>query len=127
MAGFEKVYHLLKEQGNEFIVISARGGLVGEMKGDAIRLLKEHQIEFDQYYWKVDDKLEICQKEKVDLMIDDDWKVVENLAKHHVKTLYFRDVNLKKMEESEYLTEVSNWGEVYRYIRGLSNLSNESD
>lgn len=105
MAGFEKVYHLLKEQGNEFIVISARGGLVGEMKGDAIRLLKEHQIEFDQYYWKV----------------------VENLAKHHVKTLYFRDVNLKKMEESEYLTEVSNWGEVYRYIRGLSNLSNESD
>lgn len=127
MSGFQKVYHLLKEQGNEFVVISARGGFVEEMKDDAIRLLEEHQIEFDKYYWKVHDKLEICQKEKVDLMIDDDWKVVENLAKHHVKTLYFRDVNLKKLEENEYLTEVSNWGEVYRLIRELANLSNESD
>ena len=72
-----------------------------------------------KYYWNIDDKLEICQKEKVDLMIDDDWKIVENLSNHHVKCLYFRDVGLKKLPESEYLKEVRNWGEVYRYIKKM--------
>lgn len=119
MSGFQKVYHLLKEQGNEFIVITARGGFIKEMKEDAIRLLEEHQIEFDKYYWKVEDKLEICQKEKVDLMIDDDWRIVENLASHQIKSLYFRDTNLKRLPESKYLKEVNNWGEVYRYIKEL--------
>ena len=41
MSGFIGVYNLLKKQGHEFIVITARGGFVKEMKDDAIRLLKE--------------------------------------------------------------------------------------
>lgn len=121
MSGFQKVYHLLKEQGNEFVAISARGGFVKEMKEEAIRLLEEHHIAFNQYYWKVEDKLEICQKESVDLMIDDDWRIVENLASHQIKCLYFRDTNLKRLPENEYLKEVNNWGEVYRFIRECNN------
>ena len=49
-------------------------------------------------------------------MIDDDYKVIEHLAKNKVKTLYFRDTNLKKLEEKEYIKEVNNWGDIYRYI-----------
>ena len=41
------------------------------MKDDAIRLLNENNITFDKYYWHIDDKLEICQKENVDIMIDE--------------------------------------------------------
>lgn len=118
MSGFERVFQLLKEQGKQFIVITARGGFVKEMKDDAIRLLEKHNIQFDKYYWNIEDKLEICQKEKVELMIDDDWRIIEKLTNHHIKTLYFRDANLKKLPENEYLTEVNNWGEVYRYIKG---------
>lgn len=121
MAGFAAVYHLLKKQGHEFIVITARGGFVKEMKDDAIRILQENKIEFDKYYWKVEDKLEICQKEKVDFMIDDDWKIVKKLAENQIKTLYFRDTNLVKLEENEYLKEVNHWGEVYRYVREMEN------
>ncbi len=117
MSGFIGVYNLLKEQGHEFVVITARGGFVKEMKDDAIRLLEENNIKFDKYYWKVDDKLEICKNEKVDIMIDDDWKIIKRLADHGVKTLYFRDTNLMKMEENEYIKEVNNWGEIYRYIK----------
>lgn len=119
MSGFKKVFELLKEQGNQFIVITARGGFVKEMKDDAIRLLRENDIEFDKYYWNVENKLEICEKEKVDLMIDDDWRIVKKLVDHHLKTLYFRDVSLKNLPENEYLKEVNNWGEVYRYIKIL--------
>ena len=119
MSGFIGIYNLLKEQGHEFVVITARGGFVKEMKDDAIRLLEEKNIKFDKYYWNVDDKLEICKNEKVDIMIDDDWKIIKRLADNEVKTLYFRDTNLMKLEENKYIKEVNNWGEIYRNIKEM--------
>lgn len=119
MSGFIGIYNLLKEQGHEFVVITARGGFVKEMKDDAIRLLEEKNIKFDKYYWNVDDKLEICKNEKVDIMIDDDWKVIKRLADNEVKTLYFRDTNLMKLGENKYIKEVNNWGEIYRNIKEM--------
>lgn len=117
MSGFLAVYRLLKQQGHEFVVITARGGHVKEMKDDAERVLRENNIEFDKYYWRVEDKLEICKKENIDVMIDDDWQIVKKLSENGIKTLYFRDTNLKKLEESEVVKEVNNWGDIYRIIK----------
>jgi len=63
--------------------------------------------------------LEVCQKENVDIMIDDDWIIAKRLSENNVNTLYFRDTNLKKLEENEFITEVNNWGDIYRVIRGM--------
>ena len=98
MSGFIAIYELLKKQGHEFVVITARGGYVKEMKDDAIRLLEENNIKFDKYYWNVEDKLEICKKEKVDIMIDDDWNIIKKIAENKIRTLYFRDTNLMILE-----------------------------
>lgn len=117
MSGFIGVYNLLKKQGHEFVVITARGGFVKEMKDDAIRLLEENKIIFDKYYWKIDDKLEVCKNENVDIMIDDDWRIIKKLADNNIKTLYFRDTNLVKLEENKYIKEVNNWGDIYRFVR----------
>lgn len=117
MPGFKTVYELLKKQGYEFIVITARGGFFQEMKDDAMRILKENNIEFDKYYWKIKNKLEICQKENVDIMIDDNWEIIKEIADNKIKTLYFRDTNLRKLDENEYIREVNNWGEIYRIMR----------
>ena len=117
MAGFLGVYNLLKDKNIEFVVITARGGFIKEMKDDAERLLNEYNIKFSKYYWAENNKLEICKKENIDFMIDDDYKIIEELAQNHVKTLYFRDTGLKKLEENEYITEVNNWGDIYRYIK----------
>ena len=38
---------------------------------------------------------------------------------NYIKTLYFRGMRSWKIEENEYLKEVFNWGEVYRYIKEL--------
>lgn len=121
MSGFIGVYNLLKSQGHEFVVITARGGLVEELKDEAIRLLDENNIKFDKYYWKISDKLEICKKENVDIMIDDDWRIIKNLSDNSIKTLYFRDTNLMKLEENEYVKEVNNWGDIYRYMKEIEN------
>lgn len=117
MSGFIAIYDLLEKQGHEFVVITARGGYVKEMKDDAIRLLEENNIKFDKYYWNVEDKLEICKKEKVDIMIDDDWNIIKKIAENKIRTLYFRDTNLMILEENKYIKEVNNWGEIYRYIK----------
>lgn len=124
MPGFKKVYELLKNTGAELIVISARG-LGGDntelqcMEDDAKRILKENNITFDKYYWKQVDKLEVCKKENIDIMIDDDYRIINLLSNNKIKTLYFRDTNLKKLEESEYIKEVNNWGDIYRVIYNL--------
>lgn len=115
MPGFVPIYNRLKEE-NEFIVITARGGFIKEMKDEAIRVLKENIIKFDKYYWKQDDKLDVCKKENIDIMIDDDYKIIEKLSSNGIKTLYFRDVNLKKLKENDNIKEVNNWGDIYRYF-----------
>lgn len=117
MSGFLGTYRLLKEQGHEFVIITARGGFIKEMKDDALRLLEENGVKFDKYYWKMNDKLDVCKKEKIELMIDDDWRIIKKLSENKIKTLYFRDTNLKRLEENKYIKEVNNWGDVYRYIR----------
>lgn len=116
MSGFLAGYRFLKEQGHELIVITARGGHVKEMKDDAIRILEENNIKFDKYYWQVEDKLEICKKENIDVMIDDDWRIIKQLSENGVKTFYFRDTNLKKLEENKFVKEINNWGDIYREI-----------
>ena len=119
MSGFLGTYRLLKEQGHEFVVITARGGFIKEMKDDALRLLEENGVKFDKYYWKMNDKLDVCKKEKIELMIDDDWRIIKKLSENKIKTLYFRDTNLKRLEESKYIKEVNNWGDIYRYLNKI--------
>ncbi len=54
----------------------------------------------------------------------DDWKIIKKLADNKVNTLYFRDTNLVKLEESRYIKEVNNWGEIYRYIKEMEKIEN---
>lgn len=116
MSGFIPIYKRLKQMGHELIVITARGMFIPEMKDDAIKLLEKNNIVFDKYYWNVQNKADICKKENIDIMIDDDYKIIESISKEKIKTLYFRAENLKKFDESEYIHEVNNWGDIYRYF-----------
>lgn len=116
MPGFKAVYQRLKALGVEFVVITARGMFVPEMKEDSIHIFEQNGITFDKTYWMVEDKLEICQKENVDFMIDDDWKIIQRLADNNIHTLYFRDTNLRKIEGNSMVQEVNNWGDIYRII-----------
>ncbi len=121
MAGFKIVYDLLKKEDVELIVITSRGiaprgNFIQEMEDNAKKLLTDNNIIFDKYYWKQKDKLEACQKENIDLMIDDDHRIVSKLAENGIKCLYFREAGIKKVENNKNVTEVHNWGEIYRFI-----------
>ena len=119
--GAKDVINMLQKDGNELIIISARGGMVEEMKDVAIEKFKEEGLSFDKYYWKEDNKIEVAKKENIDVMIDDTFEVCQKLSSNGIKTIYFRDKDMKKLEQNENLKEVSNWGEIYRYIKGIEN------
>lgn len=118
--GAKDVINMLQKEGNEFIIISARGGMIEKMKDIAIEKLNEENLSFNKYYWKQDDKLEIAQREQIDFMIDDSYDVCKKLSTSGIKTIYFRDKEMKKLEQNKCLKEVSNWGEIYRIIKNES-------
>lgn len=122
MPGAKDVINMLQKEKNEFIVISARGKTIKQMKDAAMERLNKEGISFNKYYWEQHDKLEIAQKENIDFMIDDSYEVCKKLSANGIKTIYFRDKEMKKLEQSEYVKEVSNWGEIYRYIREKQNI-----
>ena len=121
MSGLKKLYELLKEKDIEFIVITARGltptgEFLNEIEEDAKRILNENNIKFDKYYFKQSNKLDVCLKENIDYMIDDDYKIRQTLANNNIKTIYFRDSGLKSLKENEYIKQVDNWGDIYRFL-----------
>lgn len=117
--GAEFVIKQLQKENNELIVISARGDLIKGMEDIALEKFKEAGLTFDKCYWKQNEKLNILQDEKIDVMIDDSYDICKKLVENKIKTIYFRDKEMKKIEENEYLKEVSNWGEIYRIIKEM--------
>ena len=117
MPGVKEVLELLKNDGHELIIITARGLTIKGMKEVGEEKLNEFGLKFDKYYWAIENKFEICKKENIDIMIDDKESVCKQTSEKKIKTLYFRDVGREKLEENEYLKEVNNWGEIYRIIK----------
>lgn len=122
MPGAKDVINMLK-QDHELIIISARGGMIKEMEDVALAKLEAEGLSFDKYYWNKEDKLETAKEANIDIMIDDTYEVCKKLSENGIRTIYFREKDMKKLEENEYVKEVSNWGEIYRYIKNLDSIN----
>lgn len=114
------VLNLLKKEGHKLIIITARGKDKKEMREVAERKFKKEGLKFDKYYWAKQDKADVCVEEKIDVMIDDNYRNCIEIANKNIKTLYFRDAGIKKIS-NENIEEVHNWGEIYKYIKLYSN------
>ena len=83
---------------NKLIIISAIGGMIEEMKDVAIEKFEKEGIYLINIIGS-----DVCKK----------------LSSNGIKTIYFRDKEMKVLEQNENLKEVSNWGEIYRYIKEM--------
>jgi hypothetical protein len=54
-------------------------------------------------------------------MIDDNYMNCLEIAEKNIKTLYFRDAGIKEIKDNPHITEVHNWGEIYKYIHTYNN------
>ncbi len=108
----------LKSEGNELILITARGCISQQEIDISIKRLKEHGLEFDGFHFVSTDKLKVCQEEKIDVMIDDCINHIEKISSAGIKCLYFRDIWARPCHNKNVL-EVHNWGEIYRKILSM--------
>ena len=111
-------------EGYEYEFITARGSLVSETKEAIITLFNNNGIDITKIRFKVNDKVKTCINSNIDIMIDDNPDVCKKLRDNKIKTIYFRDKNNKKLIEDDYLKEVSNIGEIIRYISNKNGLKN---
>ena len=61
--------------------------------------------------------------EKVDYIIDDDDCICLNAAEKNIKSLYFKKNASKCLLENEYIKNVNNWGEIYKFLMLAENIN----
>lgn len=123
MPGAKEVLELLKKEGHELIIITARGTLANSKSETKIAqdiLLKE-KIKYDKIYWGQKDKVKTCLKENIDIMIDDNYEICKMLSNANIKSLYFHSLGRNSILDDSNIVEVYNWGEVYRNISIIAN------
>lgn len=122
MPGAKGILQLLKEEGHSLIVITARGGISQDEIEITKKVLKDNGLDiFDKYYFTAKNKDEICIKEKIDIMVDDSYKICKAVADSNIKAIYLKDAPSYELEETECIKVLYNWGEIYRYIKEIEN------
>lgn len=120
MPGAKMVLNMLKEEGHELLIITARGTVNEKViEWTEKRFKNDNMNIFNKTYYKVVNKEEICKKENIDVMIDDSNSNCKKISESKIKTIYLKDAPSYDMEENEYLKVLYNWGEIYRYIKDL--------
>lgn len=123
----KEMLDLFKLEGYDFFFITARGLLKKETKEAVIQVFQKNDISTDNIYWGIKDKVLKCKELEIDLMIEDNPSICKALVGNKIKTLYFRDKDNEKIHNNDFLTEVSNVGEICRYIFSGYGLKNSSE
>lgn len=107
----KEVMAFLRSRGHRLVMISNRGSNFDAEVDIAKRRLAQEGIEFDACHFYAEDKLPVCQAEKIDIMLDDHYKNVSRLSENGIFCLYFRDTILKFCDNPNVI-EVDTWGQV---------------
>lgn len=107
--GAKEAIKFLKDSGHELFIITARNNNYSKNIEDITRnLMKENNLEIDDYYFNQNKKSGIAKKLNIDLMIDDNINVYNNMKKVNIDCILFGD-------------EIKNWKDVLKYIERKNN------
>lgn len=113
MTGVSLVLSKLKDD-FEFIIVTSRCD-------EEVELAKKHLADIGLKEIKIFNsekkKIDRLLQEKVDYIIDDDENICKESSIKGIHALYFKNAASDKIEESEFLKIVNNWGEIYKYLK----------
>ena len=116
IAGAIWVIKRLKELGHKIIIISARGNDYPEALPVLEKRFEDAGLTFDKIHWKINNKLDVCLTENIDIMVDDRPSTCKKLSDNNIHTLYLKNESRVELENNDYLKTVRNWGEIYKQI-----------
>lgn len=77
--------------------------------------LKQDNLDGYKIIFSKNSKVQVCKENQIDIMVDDSYNVVKELAENGITCLQFITDNNKMVEYSN-VVPVYNWGEIYRII-----------
>ncbi len=111
----KEVIDKLYELGHEVIFITARGRGHTDPYSVSKDYLDKHKIKYEKLIVNSGDKSKVCQKEKIDLFIDDSVKHCKATSKLGIEVLMFDAYYNRDCQEFKH---VKSWNEIYEYIKG---------
>lgn len=116
--GVKYVLEQLKQLGHTLICITARGYYRQCEIDITEKRLNDAGIIFDKIIYNKTKKLQACQEERVDLIIDDNHKTIELLSENNIKCFHFKGAGLKSVKNKNVI-QVQNWGDIFENILKL--------
>ena len=114
----KEVLTRLKEKGHEIFIITARAhSIKKELKEITRDYFHKHQIKVDKIIFGTLEKGETCFNNKIDLMIDDNIKMLEQVKEKGINTLLFTSPNNKNIKTSH--KRIKTWLELEKYINNM--------
>ena len=110
----KEVIDKLYELGHTIYFITDRGNDNDDSYIATKKYLDSHGIKYEKIYTRASNKAIICQKEKIDLYIDDSIKHCRRVKEEGIKVLMFNTYYNKEYKEFNH---VHSWNEIYEYIR----------
>lgn len=110
------VINYLKKSGNKIFLITARSDYeISNMYKFTENWLLRNGINYDKLFVNCNDKLSICEKNKIDLFIDDNFNTCNNIYKNSkIKVLIYTTKYNKNINTN--FMRVFNWQEILSYV-----------
>ena len=109
----------LKEEGYEIVIITSRKSVPYlDIYEKTKEMLINNGICFDKLIVDVKDKGIVCEREAIDIFIDDRIEHCVNVVNHGVKHVVLFETEYNK---NERFLKYNNWNDIYDYIRRVNN------
>ena len=117
MPNDDKTIKKLKEEGDTIHFITARLMNIKDCDTEAItkESLTKFNIPYDSLNLHISDKLSFCEKNQIDLLIEDSYETCRELTENGIKSILMT-TKMNANIDAQGIVRVNNWDEIYKEI-----------
>ena len=117
MPNADKTIKKLKEEGDTIHFITARLMNIKDCDTETItkESLNKFHIPYDSLNLHISDKLSFCEKNKIDLLIEDSYETCRELTENGIKSILMT-TKMNADIDAQGIVRVNNWNEIYKEV-----------
>lgn len=115
-----EIINKLKAEGHQIVFITARLTNIKDCDTENITkaTFEKYNIPYDKLIMNVDNKLEFCKQNGVEVFIEDSYETCKNLQENGIKA-YLMTTNMNRNINDNNIERITSWDEVYDKISKL--------
>ena len=117
MPDADKTIKKLKEEGDTIHFITARLMNIKDCDTETItkESLNKFHIPYDSLNLHISDKLSFCEKNEIDLLIEDSYETCRELTENGIKSILMT-TKMNADIDAQGIVRVNNWDEIYKEV-----------